>query len=50
VAGVTAWHFAAAQPTWLRGLWALGAAIFVFATVGAIVSQVWLARLNRKSD
>ena len=50
VAGLAVWQFAAAQPPWARGLWAMGAAVFVFVLVGPIMFQVRLARLKKKSD
>ena len=49
-AGLAAWHFAAAQPSWARGLWTVGTAGFIFAAVGPILFQVWLGRLKKKSD
>ena len=50
VAGLAAWHFTSAQPSWVRAVWALGAALFVIALVGPILFQVWLARLKKNSD
>lgn len=50
VAGWAVWHFAIAQPSWVRGLLALGAAAFIFGLVGPIMFQVWLGRLNKDSN
>jgi hypothetical protein len=47
LAGLAAWHFAAAQPLWMRGLWAVGAAVFILGAVGPIMFQLWLGRLKR---
>jgi hypothetical protein len=50
LAGSAAWHFAAAQPLWVRALWAVGTAVFIFEVVGPIMFQVWLRRFKKDSD
>jgi len=50
VAGLAVWHFATAQPSWVRGLWAVGTALFILGVVGPIVFQLCLGRLKKNSD